>query len=309
MIKLFKYISCVVCLVSCSTSDENTEKFSEANSLLKTGDYSESIRIYKELINDSIIDKRIYNNIGVAYLKSGKNDSASVWFQNAISLDENYYDAKLNYLQAMLAKAEFKDAVNLSSQMMVNYPDSTVLHLISGIALMQLNEFDQATNEFNAVIDKQPENADANLNLGTIMLYQGDREGAREKALFVISQNASRHEAFNLLGMVLLSYNQNEEAIDAFDNALSIKQNANYFNNKAQALLALNQLEKAVEMLEKSKELNSDNYYLWRNYAWHSAITNSDSVEYYLQKAKKANSSEYVDVQSDSIFDRLSSTQ
>ncbi|MCX2742392.1 tetratricopeptide repeat protein [Mangrovivirga sp. M17] len=308
MKNVFLYLYISIFIFSCGESGDHTEKFKDANSLLKNGEYESSIELYKSILGDSVIDKRIYNNLGAAYLRSGEPDSALFYLEKAIQLDENYYDARLNKVQALLAMRDFRGVVNESSQMEINYPDSTVLKLMTGMGSMQIGDFEKAKEKFLIVLDRQPENIDAKINLATIYLFSGETDEARDLTLSVISQDATRHEAFNLFGMILLANKDYNASLDAFDRAIELKENANYYNNKAQAYLAMGEADQAKRMLEKSKSIDSDNYYLWRNFAWYHSIKNTDSVGYFLNKARNMDDSEYLIIEEDSIFDRLSST-
>ncbi|QCK14808.1 tetratricopeptide repeat protein [Mangrovivirga cuniculi] len=298
----------LIFIFSCGNDDDHTAKFKEANTLLNKGEYESSIKLYKSLLADSITDKRIYNNLGAAFLRSEQPDSAILYLGTAIQLDENYYDAKLNKVQALLAKGDFKKVVNETAQMEINYPDSTILKLITGMGSMQIGDFNIAEEKFLYVLERQPDNIDAKINLGTIYLFRDESDKARDLTLSVISQDAERHEAFNLFGMILLANEDYKASIDAFDRAIKLGKSANYYNNKAQAYLAMGKVKQAKKMLDKSENINSDNFYLWRNFAWYHSLNKSDSVNYFLDKARNVKNSKYLRIEQDSIFERLSST-
>ena len=94
-----------------------------------------------------------------------------------------------------------------------------------GVAFFQHGYFEQAAASFQQVIAKNPENAEAQYNLGTLYLRSNRLPNARPYLEQAVKLRPNYAEAWNNLGMLAAQQGQDEEAIHNFRQALTLRPN------------------------------------------------------------------------------------
>jgi tetratricopeptide (TPR) repeat protein len=146
--------------------------------------------------------KHRYLDSGKRYADQGKLKEASIQFQNALKIDRNFADAyyqlsKINLKQGALmpAYADLMRVVDLQ-------PGNIPARIDLGNLLLAGKQPDKATDQANAVLALQSNNADAYALLASIAANKGDRTEALsqiQKALAIDPNRAAFHTTLGLL--------------------------------------------------------------------------------------------------------------
>ena len=176
--------------------------------------------------------------------------------------DDNFNSIQDAILQAEIysARNEYEKAIevyDLIIDTLINEPDSAEIYKIKGLALINLNRFEEA-----------------------IECY--------DKSLKI---NPNDFKAWNNKAFSLHNLNRLDEAIKYYDKSLKI--NPNYIstlNNKAFALRTLNRLDEAIECYDKTLKINPNDFKAWNNKAFslHELNRSDEAIECY-DKALKIN--------------------
>ncbi|GIW67570.1 MAG: hypothetical protein KatS3mg096_438 [Candidatus Parcubacteria bacterium] len=120
-----------------------------------------------------------------------------------------------------------------------------------GLALFELNRYEEAIEVYKQVIALSPKYANAYNNLGFFLSEFSLREEAIEAYKQAITLNPKYATAYNNLGNALFELNRYEEAIEAYKQAIAINPNfTEAYNNLGNALFKLNRYEEAIEAFE-----------------------------------------------------------
>jgi len=166
-----------------------------------------------------------HNNLGAAKLAAGDVADAGLAFQQALALDASLDDARLNLADCLRRTAEFKEAEDLVMD----------------------------------VIERQPSNAVALNQLGTIYFDNGNDDGAMTYFEKALAADVDLADAYNNLGNVLVRLNRLPEALDRFDAALSKRPDfSDALANQAAAFQALGRIEEALSACEHALKHDPD---------------------------------------------------
>lgn len=177
---------------------------------LQDGNYEKAVEAFMKAIEEEPADAIGYINLGNVFASLGDPEKAEPFFQKAITLDEEagtafyglanlyynnerYEEAAKLYEQAirkgveeadayfMLGKSlERADNVKLALPYLQRAaelsPEDLAIRLSYGIALANLEVFNEAGNEFRYIIEQDEKNADAHYNLGFLLAVSTDQK-------------------------------------------------------------------------------------------------------------------------------------
>jgi tetratricopeptide (TPR) repeat protein len=107
------------------------------------------------------------NNLGVGLLRQGKIDTAIAQFQRAISLDSNYFPARLNLAYAYERADRVEEAVEAYREAITLEPGNFFARNNLGVLYDKKGQYDSAIAEFENALKIEPGNAMALKNLET----------------------------------------------------------------------------------------------------------------------------------------------
>ena len=90
-----------------------------------------------------------------------------------------------------------------------------------GVAMFQHGYLDQAVESFEQVISRQPDDAEAHYNLGTLNLRRQDFAQARQHLKRTLELKPNYPEAWNNLGMLAAQEGHPDEAVQSFQQSLA----------------------------------------------------------------------------------------
>src|ERR1700692_4279835 len=96
---------------------------------------------------------------GQKYMKKGQYGDASVEFRNALRLDPRFVDAYYQLAQADLAQRDWRGGYTSLEKAIEIDPGRVDARLDRGRLYLAARQFDNAAQEANAVLAKEPNNA------------------------------------------------------------------------------------------------------------------------------------------------------
>lgn len=115
----------------------------------------------------------------------------------------------------------------------------------------QKNNLDVAINFYNQVLEKEPNNEDANNNLGVLFQNLDDNQKAIKYYEKVIKINPNSISAYNNLGILFKKIGENEKAIHCFDRIIQIDPNNKVILKNLLNLLASIRINEYNPILER----------------------------------------------------------
>lgn len=97
-----------------------------------------------------------------------------------------------------------------------------VAHNNLGELLARQGKLDEATTQFQASLDANPDFSQARQNMGMILIKQGKPQEAIAEFTMAVESNPRSVDAYNKLGAALASVGRIDEAVDKFSRALEI---------------------------------------------------------------------------------------
>ncbi|HEX7839917.1 MAG TPA: tetratricopeptide repeat protein [Kofleriaceae bacterium] len=129
-------------------------------------------------------DPAIYNAFAVLALRQGKAQEAFERFDQAVSLDPSYIDARFNKAAVLLDAGDYARAKTELTTIVEKRPDDYAAHVALGVAQRGLKDFPEAKKTWDRVIKEAPRRstprADAMFDAAILALdYMNDAVGGK----------------------------------------------------------------------------------------------------------------------------------
>jgi tetratricopeptide (TPR) repeat protein len=233
--------------------------------------------------------------LGDAHLKKGNVEQANVNYLAAINEQSQNADALLGLARVRQAKGNSKAALeyldrakellgdspdrlykfavaafglNLSDDAIWALkraielrPEEPSYHLVLGIVQLTLKNPDlqDAEESFRECLKRQPDNAQAQLHLGYVLLKQKKYSDAQVWLEKSIQKQTRSPEAFYYLGLIAQEQNENEKAIELFQKAIQLEPGFAHAHIALGAVyLKLKNYPRAQEELEIGVKMNPE---------------------------------------------------
>jgi len=165
---------------------------------------------------DDSLKPILWNNLGLAYAKSDRQDDALNAYNQALQLDKNYIDAKYNLAFAQLTKKDYKNALaNLLDLRSANTGDTTFQTTIyNGIATAYegMSNWASALGAYSKVVQLNSNDVDSRFNFALALKKAGRVQDAITQLQTVIKLRANYVPALSLLGDIYLNQHQWNDA-------------------------------------------------------------------------------------------------
>lgn len=148
--------------------------------------WASAITLWQDVIAKSPQEARGYNNLGTAYVETGRLDLAAKQFRQAVNVDANYAEGYNNMGLLEILQGNVEDAIPLITKAIELEPAYT--HAVNnlGVAYFKQGEIELAAQEFAKAVRLDSRYLDAIVNLGvayTELGKIGQAERQFEKAL------------------------------------------------------------------------------------------------------------------------------
>ena len=203
-----------------------------ASLLRDAGDYDDAVEVLRDTVRTSGINAKIYTELGQIYLaqkryelaqlvlskavqmdakdpaiynalailaaRQGKPQESFQLFDQAVSLDANFIDARFNKASALLDAGDYARAKTELAAIVEKRPDDYAAVVSLGVAQRGLKAFDEAKKDWDRVVKEAPKKsaprADALWNLATLKLdFTEDAAGGKADLERYLQEAPSSH--------------------------------------------------------------------------------------------------------------------
>ena len=175
------------------------------------------------------------------------------------SLNVDPPEIRVQSLIGLHSKGNFKEAVDQVTQLLSQFPNSTLLHNIQGASYAGLAQFDLAAASCRNVLRINPEDAESHNNLGLALRSLGEIDSSIESYRQALRFYEGYADAFYNMGNALSHKGDFLAAIDSFSEALKINpDSADTFNNLGVAQKNNGDIELAIDSYSQALQLAPD---------------------------------------------------
>jgi protein O-mannosyl-transferase len=202
------------------------------------------------------------DSLGLAYLQKGELDESILWFQKALQIHPDYFDAYNNLGVALMRKGQLDKAISCYQDAMKLLPYSAVIHLNLGCVLIRKGRVDEAITQFQQTLQIKPDYAEAHYNLGIALAQKGSVAEAIVHFQKALQIKPGYVEAQNYLAWLLAtcaesSLRNGNKAVELARqaNALTGGENPVILHTLAAALAEAGRFTEAVETAQRTLQL------------------------------------------------------
>ena len=187
----------------------------------KQKDSNGVIAAYERIIKAEPLNVNAYFELGIVYLQE-KNIEKAGDIARKIK-KENPKRPEGYYLTGLVLFQEKKvDAAIVSLQESLKNSSNPGAYYYLGLCHYLKGDLEQATSEFQRVVDIRPEMVQARLLLAVSHLKKGRAEESAREARYVIEKDEKNAFAHNLLGSAYMSLGEGDLAMEEFDRAIEL---------------------------------------------------------------------------------------
>ncbi len=233
------------------TLDQALQKGVEAH---KAGKFQEAERYYTAILKTQPKHPDANHNMGVLAVGVGKVESALPFFKTALEVNQTIVQFWLSYTDALIKLNRIDDAKTVLDQAKSNG--------IEGVGFEQIEKRIAELGkdiQVNGTAEKSEEPRKEQLQ-NLINLYtQGQYQTAQTQASQLLRQFPKSVNLYNIIGATDKELGNLDEAIEAYNKALSIRPNvAEIYNNIGNVLQDQGKLDEAIEAYTKARSVKPD---------------------------------------------------
>lgn len=240
--------------------------FYQGNALQCLKKYETAISSYQKAIDLKLTWRNLFQNLQQCLLNFGdflssqnKNEKALEQYKDALEIDSDSSVIKFKITQILFKIAQdfahqenFNEAINYLNQAAHFAPDWTDIYFFRGLYQQQRKEYQLAIQDYQKVLQSQPERVECYLNWGNALLEQFKKTEAINLFNKVISLKTDWAEAYFYRGNALQSKQKYKEAIEDYEHAISLNLDwAELYKNYATAIVNLGVKLEQSDKLEK----------------------------------------------------------
>ena len=120
---------------------------------------------------------------------------------------------KLQFIIKLYTQGQLQQALSHCNEMLEKFPNSVVLHNISGASYAGLMQFDAAIDSYKKAIKIKPDYADVYNNMAAVLKDKGDLEAAIDSYKQALKINPNHAEVHGNLGLALIELGNHENAL------------------------------------------------------------------------------------------------
>ncbi|TXD35317.1 tetratricopeptide repeat protein [Lujinxingia vulgaris] len=176
------------------------------------------------------IDAAIASQVANYYRLSERRELARQWNEEALRLDPNFWNARINLSRLLLEDGKSERALELLERARAEGIQDIRLSAYLADAYRQAGQFDRAIDEINKVIEAEPSNEEYIFIRGRIYFDRGNFETAREDFNKAYELNPRYHEAYFYVGRTALAEKDFNTAKRIFGHVLDYQPNNGEFH-------------------------------------------------------------------------------
>nr|PZN56446.1 MAG: hypothetical protein DIU61_03990 [Bacteroidota bacterium] len=254
--------------VACQESREvRVQRFlMRGNEMVRRNSLEQAERFFREALALDSCFADAWNNLGTLQFNRGSHAEAMESYSHALMCRPDFVDALLNRANVGYQLGDWSQALNDLAKAETLKPDTTVIPHLRGLIYTSSREYNKAKREFLSLLEKDSEDAEAWVNLGTVLYNEGKLDSARVVTETAVSLAPNEPNAYNTLALISMDEGQYDRAMDYIGKALTLRPGDPYFlNNRGYLLLKMGRLPEALEDIDKSIVGDPRNAWAYRN--------------------------------------------
>ena len=188
------------------------------------------------------------------------------------------------HLALKFAEGGFPDLVVAYIERLIRSPEEHSEYLtvdvwkLYGAIQLDQKHFQQAASAFSNALRLSPDDRQANIELGSLLIGAGKGEQAAPHFERVLAANRNDPELLFKLGVARTQQGQLDAARDVLEESLQLKENAAAHWHLADVLVHQRDVRGAIEHYERAIDLESDRESAANNLAWLLATIDNDAL-------------------------------
>ncbi|MDR2834858.1 MAG: tetratricopeptide repeat protein [Bacteroidales bacterium] len=248
-----------------ANSQTNPEKIALSKQYVENNQYKEAKEFLQNLLKDDSENSEILSIYGFSLLKLGETDSAILYFEKSIKLNQN---CALCY--AGLAKfcyEENPEKANKYLEKATNIdPTIPFIYYVKGLIFRKNKEYDKAISEFSKALYFDNKNLDYLFERGGTYMLQNELHKAITDYQNILKIDILDSKTHYYLAYTFMMNNDLEKAETSIEDAIKADStNAEYFNLLFSILYQKKEFYDAESALFKSLEINPDDFNVYIN--------------------------------------------
>lgn len=162
-----------------------------------------------------------YNNLGYACRETGRHAEAMEYYTAATEKDPGNWRAWSNIGNALLSDERYTEALENFTKAVENGADDNVRQN-RAYTYQKLRMWDEAASDYEQLMERNPRDFRAVLNLASVLINRGDNEKAAEYADRAIALNEKSASAYVTKGIALLNLRDRAAARESFERAVAL---------------------------------------------------------------------------------------
>ncbi|MGP8200890.1 MAG: tetratricopeptide repeat protein [Limisphaerales bacterium] len=239
-----------------------------AEALSQIGRVDEAIAWFQKAVQIKPDYWQAHYNLGIMLRGRGRMDEALVQFRKAAQCDPGKEDAHYQLGNTFRDKGEMDNAIAEYQKALEITPDDADAHYNLGLAFSHEGRVDEAMGQYQSALRLKPGNAEARNNLGILLDGKGKSDEAIVQFRQAVQIKPDYEDAHNNLGICLMEMGKVDEAISHYQRALELKpDDPGAHNNLGNALLQQGKEEEAMAQFQQALQLKPDDPSIQNNLA------------------------------------------
>ncbi len=234
------------------------------------------IENYNKAIAHGFEDAQLYYSLGLLHEESGESDLAIRNYSKAIMKNPMRSDIRIRKAQILLQTNHLPEALQTLDELILSNPDVFEGYHIKFMILVQLKQYDKASEVINNALSLFPKDPGFALDKVTLAIEQGNIDSAKQQLNELEksdeADDAVRRRIFMEKAQIFARENNLNEAISSLSKAKELSEKAGRFDSEVVFLLANcymghedyeKLLQCSNELIEKSEDDYSKNAALY----------------------------------------------
>lgn len=185
------------------------------------GDYDRALQLYQRLCEIDPEDPQAVYMTGLFKLQGGELDEGEKIADDVLKRWPKLFHGPLLKGMARFQRGDLNGAV-ADLQTSLQTGQSLLAYYFLGLSYYRLDKLELALNQFQKMVDLQPDSSKARLMVAATLLKQQRTDDAVMEAKRTLQLDPENAAAYSLLGNALMSQGKLDEAMTAFDRATEL---------------------------------------------------------------------------------------
>lgn len=184
--------------------------------------YEKAAEKFNEAIERNPTDPTGFINFGNLLGIIGEEERALLFFKRAIELDDEAATAYYGAGTILYKQEKFAEAASMYAKAVVHL-DEADAHFMLGMSYYQIDRLAHALASFKRTVELMPEDVEGRFQYGLCLAKLGEIDEAITQLEYVVNNDSSHADAYFNLGVAYTYNDRKEDALHAFNQALSIQ--------------------------------------------------------------------------------------